>query len=35
MAAYNNIDDVTKKRLEKTHEKMLYICDDRVVAHML
>ena len=35
MAAYNNIDDVTKKRLEKNHEKMQEICDDPVVAQML
>lgn len=35
MAAYNNIDDVTKKRLEKNHEKIQEICDDPVVAQML
>ena len=35
MAAFNNLDDVTKKRLEKNHEKMQEICDDPVVAQML
>lgn len=35
MAAYNNIDDVTKKRLEKNHEKMQVIYDDPVVTQML
>ena len=35
MAAYNNIDDVTKKRLEKNHEKMQEIYDDPVVTQML
>ena len=35
MAAYNNVDDVTKKRLEKNHEKIQEICDDPVVAQML
>lgn len=35
MAAYNNIDDITKKRLEKKHEKMQEICADPKVVEAL